>query len=131
MIVKRTFFLNEWINWDHDLHQAVIIFRKNFPFYPNIMLASELTYAKINMIASQYPENIEEDNGSRTEKGTFIQLTSFTDYRGTYELDFCIDNKLAEKEIVLIFDSDPDSKEPIPEKDSEKSDIKQLIKKAG
>ena len=95
------------------------------------MLASELTYTKINMIASQYPERIEEDDGSWTEKGTFIELSSFTTDRGTYKLDFCIDNKLAEKQIVLIFDSDPDNEEPLPEKDSEKSDILQLIKKAG
>ena len=106
--------------WDDTIHSFVTKFKAKFNVYPNILLASDSTYRKIDLFAQKHPERImkENDDGSidtiETSDETYTGLSYFA--TEDYELECCIDYDLQEGYFTLIFDEAPDfSGEPIVE----------------
>lgn len=115
MIYRRTYRIDEWLSWDHEIDEFVNDFTLHFLCSPNILLASRPTFARINMIAD--PDNIANPDGDRPEPGEYAQIGRF-DGDG-YQLRFCIHPRMHDQQVALLYDSNPDSKEPLPDEDSE------------
>jgi len=110
--------------WDDTINLFVIKFHKKYNVYPNILLASDETYRKIDLYAQKHPERIVkyDDDGNietmETSEDSYNGLSMFT--AEDYELECCIDYDLQEGYFTLIFDEEPDfSGEPIVEEDIE------------
>jgi hypothetical protein len=90
--------------WSHDLNRWVKQFKEVHGVYPNILLASDSTYARIDMVANTNGrDNIRNPDGEIAEK-----FASMSGFQGKgYSLDFCIDDRLDVDMVKLIFDSDP------------------------
>ncbi|MBF0103891.1 MAG: hypothetical protein HQM16_01075 [Deltaproteobacteria bacterium] len=115
MIIKKTHHIEGWKSWDHEIHHAILAFHSHHSFYPNIMLASDITYNRINMAANK--ENMENDEGERPEANMYVNLSGFATEK--YRLGFCVDNTLDDKVFSLVYDTNPDGDgEPIPEDDT-------------
>ena len=48
-ILRRTYEIKGWRNWDDDIHAAAEDFHGRFSVWPNILLASEVTQARLDM----------------------------------------------------------------------------------
>ncbi|WP_461247413.1 hypothetical protein [Treponema sp. R6D11] len=80
--------------------------------YPNILLASDSTYRKIDLYAQMHPDRIVTDG----EDGNIETIeTSNEPYNGLslfvtedYKLECCLDFDLQEGYFTLIFDEAPD-----------------------
>lgn len=81
------------------------------------MLASSLTYSRIEIVANTRAENIRGDRQQKADQ--FRSLCGFVG--NGYELEWCLEEKLAEFHFKLIYDSDPDGGLPLPEETSIKS----------
>ncbi|MBF0105472.1 MAG: hypothetical protein HQM16_09115 [Deltaproteobacteria bacterium] len=117
MIIKKTHSIENWKSWDHEIHHAILAFHSHYSFYPNIMLASDITYNRINIAAKK--EDVKNDKGEKPDPNMYINLSAFA-YKD-YHLDFCVDNNLGDKVFSLVYDSEPDGDgdgEPIPEDDA-------------
>ena len=68
-------------------------------------------------MANTKKEKITSWDDVHPKKYEYAKLASFGGEE--YSLDFCLDDKLPDKYFVLIFDSDPDDGEPIPEADTD------------
>jgi len=106
-----------FLKWDDTIHIFALKFYQKYNVYPNILLASEATYKKIDLYAQMHPERLYDPDGQNTI------VESSHSYEGidvfvteNYSLDCCIDYDLTEGNITLVFDEAPDfSGEPIPE----------------
>ncbi len=116
MFVRRTHAIHDWPRWDDEVHDAVAAFEAAFGLVPNILLAHDSTFRRIELIASK--RNIRDDRGERPDDTEYAELGGFNG--PGYHLDFCFDERLATGLFVLIFDDDPDDgdEEPIPEEDT-------------
>ena len=114
-VLRRTFQIDRWEHWDHRIHAGVQDFRARFTVTPNILVANEITLARIDMAAAK--ANIRDRDGVPAEEGAYTPLDSFIgpDYR----LDLCIDPNLPDASFSLIYDEDPDGGgEPVPDEDT-------------
>lgn len=119
MIIKKTYTFRDYAIWDDELHAAGLDFKEKFQIYPNILIASDTTYNRINLVANQKRDRLKDENGaSWSDESGFVDLSTFVDEE--WEVDFMQDNGLADDVIVLIYDSDPDDGgEDIPDEDTE------------
>jgi hypothetical protein len=98
--------------WDDTIHLFVVKFHDQFNVYPNILLASDSTYRKIDLYAQMHPNRImiTEDDGNvetiETSDESYNGLSSFV--TEDYELECCLDNDLQEGSFVLVYDETPD-----------------------
>lgn len=108
------FTFNFMSEWDHQLNGWVRSFKNRFGLYPNILLASSATYARIDLVANaRGKENMHNSFGQGAPESEFISMSGF---RGEgYYLDFCIEEQLPLDSVRLIYDSDPDGGLPIPD----------------
>lgn len=115
-IVRRTYTITGWARWDHDIHQAVEDFRERLGHTPNLLLASEVTHARIDMAARK--DNILGPEGELPDDGEYTPLAAF--HGADYTLEFCIDDDVPEGRFSLIYDDDPDGDggEPVPDDDT-------------
>jgi hypothetical protein len=109
---RSRFTFNSLLNWDDQINSWVMKFKKKHSYYPNILLASSETYARIDMVANARGKSkIKDENGN---KATFF--VSMSGFQGEgYSLEFCIAERLGVDTVKLIYDSDPDGGFPIPE----------------
>jgi hypothetical protein len=116
VIFAHTFTFDALVNWDAQVHSWCQDFKNRFGHFPNILLASDASFNRIELIInSSGRENIKGDMGQKPQGDEFVKLTGF---QGPgYSLDFCIEESLPLDSIRLIYDSNPDGGLPIPEKD--------------
>ena len=121
-ILKITGVITDFSIWDDTINQHALIFHKQHNVYPNILLASDFTYRKIDLYAQMHPDRIRttDDNGN-----TETLMTSDVPYDGLsqfvaedYILECCIKNDLPEGSFTFIFDEAPDfDGEPVEKPD--------------
>lgn len=91
--------------WSHELHQFIIAFQRRYGVFPNIMLASDETYRRIDMVA-----NTKGKNSIRTPEGEIpegpVVIKNFSTDR--YSVHFCLKFELGLGEIILIHDDGGD-----------------------
>ena len=115
-ILRRTYQVQSWNSWDHETNGFITDFRERFHIAPHIMLASEVTYSRIDLAANR-TDNITNNQGEQPSEGEFASLTSFIS--GDCTLRLCIDDRFRDRVVVLIHDSDPNGGGEVPEEDTE------------
>jgi len=102
--------------WDDTIHFFVLKFYKMYNVYPNLLLASDYTYQKIDLYAQMHPERIMDPDGVMTIEASDCEYTGISDFSAVdYSLEFCFDNEITEGNFLLVFDEEPDfSGEPLP-----------------
>ena len=116
-IIRQTFPIARWARWDDEFHDAVQAFRERFALSPNVLLANETTFARIDMAAAK--ENVSNADGECAQEGEYTPLACFSG--PDYDLDFCIEAALPTGQFSLIYDADPggDDGEPVPDEDTD------------
>jgi hypothetical protein len=101
-------FILDFSEWDDTIHITVLKFYQKFNVYPNILLASDKTYMKIDLYAQMHPERLLDPNGENIETGNtpYEGISYFTS--DDYNLECCLDFELSEGNFTLIFDEAPD-----------------------
>jgi hypothetical protein len=119
-IFKLTGIIIDYSIWDDTIHLNAEKFHDQFNIYPNILIASDFTYRKIDLYAQIHPDRIIttgiDGNIGTIETGDepYNGLSQFV--TEDYALECCIDNDLAEGSFTLIFDEEPDfDGEPVEE----------------
>lgn len=122
MIQKKTFHITSWRQWDHEINASVKEFRMHYTISPNMILCNRTTLSRMDIAADK--QKIRDCSGNPVGKSQYCSIDAFIG--DDYELRFCVDEKLADKCFVLIFDSDPDDDggEPIPDEDTDTVDYK-------
>jgi hypothetical protein len=109
---QSRFTFNSLLDWDDQIHSWVMKFKKKHSYYPNILLASSETYARIDMVANARGKSkIKDSDGNKAT--SFVSMSGFQG--DGYSLDFCIEERLGVDTVKLIYDSDPEGGLPIPE----------------
>ena len=92
-VLHLTGIITDYTIWDDTINLYAEKFHKQFNVYPNILLASDFTYRKIDLYAQMHPERLIEDDGTETLE------TSDEPYEGIsyfttvdYELECCLDS---------------------------------------
>jgi hypothetical protein len=118
--LKLTGIITDYSIWDDTIHLFAVKFHDQFNVYPNILLASDSTYRKIDLYAQMHPNRImiTEDDGNNetieTSDESYNGLSQFV--TEDYELECCMDYDLSEGSFILIFDEAPDfDGEPVEE----------------
>lgn len=109
----QTYSLKSWKGWDHQIHFSVLDFKNSFGIFPNSMEANEFTFAKIDIRADK--EKIKGAASEKTGLHEYVKLGGFAASSGKYELEFFMNHKLPDKSYILMIDSEPGEKEPLPE----------------
>jgi hypothetical protein len=119
-ILQLTGNITDFSIWDDTIHLYAVKFHDQFSVFPNIMLACDFTYRKIDLYAQMHPNRIRitDDDGSiesiETSNEPYSGLSYFT--TEDYELECCLDYDLPEGSFALIFDEAPDfDGEPVEE----------------
>jgi len=129
-IIKLKAKITDFSVWDYTIHLYVKQFHQQHNVYPNILLANDFTYSKINIRVQLHPERLIDYEGKNAKKSdiTFRGIGSFDAFN--YSLHFCTDNKLADDMFMLVFDASPDfDGEPIPEEIEENEENQYVYKK--
>jgi hypothetical protein len=121
-ILQLTGFITDFSIWDDTIHLYAVKFYDQYTVYPNILLACDFTYRKIDLYAQMHPNRI-RTTGDDGNIGTIE--TSNEPYNGLshfvtedYELECCMNYELPEGSFTLIFDEAPDfDGEPIEKLD--------------
>ena len=119
-ILRRTYSITNWVGWDDEVHAAVQEFRVRFRLAPNILLTTEATYARIDMVAKK--KKLSGPNGEPASENEYTPISIFTG--PDYELEFCVDDALPTSRFSLIWDDDPSGGdgEDVPDEDTEDVD---------
>ena len=121
MKVEKIYLIKEgeWTKWNHTLAEAINDFYRVYVFYPNILAANDYTFSQFDFLTNVRPDERQyvscKDDITGLKKlpkeNEEIKLSSFS-YDEKADLDFAIDNQLADKEFRLVYDDDPDWDEP-------------------
>lgn len=91
-------------SWSHDLYRWSMNFKAINGVYPNILLASGITYSRIDMVAnSNGQQKIKNPEGENPDG--FVAMSGFS--TPDFTLEFCIDDRLEANQVKLIFDHGP------------------------
>jgi hypothetical protein len=110
-------YISDFYEWYNIIYKAVLKFYKKYNVYPNLLLACDVTFRKIDLNAQRYMGNIVSvlDNG--LEEIETIKTYDGINHFRTEEcgIDFGIDNELTEGNFILLF-ADPQDidGEPVP-----------------
>ena len=122
MILRKTYNMTDWKNWDHQLDSSAKEFFTITGQWPNILLANDPTLGRIDFLANQARENIVCKPASEKidDQDTDVWREIYGFQGKSYSIEFCIDSSLENETFSLIFDSNPngDGGEPIPEIDN-------------
>lgn len=112
---RKNYSLKSFKGWDHQLNKSVLEFKNTFGVFPNVMLANEVTYKRVDISADK--TKILGEKGNKVCPYEYVRLGGFGSE--DYELDFCLDNRLEDKAFILILDNDPEGKNPLPDYDED------------
>ena len=114
-ILRRTYVIQSWPRWDDDVNAFALDFKGAFGVFPNILLASSSTLARIDMAARR--EKLIDPAGQPPQPDAYASIGTFSG--DGYQLEFCIDERLQSKVASLIYDTDPGGGgEPVPDEDT-------------
>ena len=120
-ILRLTGIITDYTVWDDTINLYAGKFHKQFNVYPNILLASDFTYRKIDLYAQMHPERLVEHDGTETLETSdepYDGISYFT--TEDYELECCLDYDLPEGSFTLVFDEAPDfDGEPVEEREEQ------------
>jgi hypothetical protein len=111
-ILRRTYRLRSWARWDDQVHGFVDDFHAAFRLYPNLLQASPVTLARMDMAAD--PAHVRDDDGHAPNG--YAPLTEFVG--PGYTLELVVGEHLDDLVIVLFWDADPDGGGVPPEEDT-------------
>lgn len=112
--IRRSYRIRSWIDWADEINAFVEDFRERYIVAPNIMLASSVTYRRIDLAAHRDRDRIRDSEGEDPADGEYAPLGWFVG--DEYELELAIDDDLPERYVDLIYDTDPNGGgEPIEE----------------
>lgn len=101
MTVHRTSSrIETWPRWDDEIHAAVEAFRARHGLTPNILLASSVTFARIDLVAKK--QRLVDAEGRRPDEHEYAPVSSFAG--ADYVLEFCLDERLPSSALVLVHD---------------------------
>ena len=114
MLFRNKYTVSRWTDWSHQLSDSIDNFYNQYSKYPNIFEANSYTYSQIDFLTnvdsnerSKVIKKNELSNISEPPSGDdLIKLSSFLS--NNCSLDFAINEKLDDKEFMLIYDSEPD-----------------------
>jgi hypothetical protein len=109
--LRAAFTIQSWPRWDDEIHARVQEFRAHHGVAPHILLASSVTFRRIDLIAKK--ERLVDDDGHHPDAADHTAVSSFA---GTdYTLDFCLDEHLPSASLVLVHDDGGSGDgEPVP-----------------
>jgi hypothetical protein len=101
-------FITDFSVWDDTIHLFVLKFHEKYNVYPNILLASDPTYRKIDLHAQKHPERLIDPDGENIEAGNtpYEGISYFT--TEDYTLECCLELELTKGNFLLVFDEEPD-----------------------
>lgn len=114
MKFSKTYTLSKWTEWHKQINESISEFYGLFSFYPNILEANRHTHSQIDFVTNINPEERKKllQKNSMTgeilkpKEGEEVGISAFIVVN--CELDFAVDEKLEDREIRLVYDSDPD-----------------------
>jgi len=123
-ILQLTGIITDFSKWDDTINLYAKKFHEQFNVYPNILLACDFTYQKIDLYAQMHPDRLIDPDGIETMKTSNIPYQGISYFTATdYELECCLDYDLPEGSFTLVFDEAPDfDGEPI-EKHNEPENV--------
>lgn len=109
--MRHTLHITHWRQWDREINRASLAFHHTFGCAPNILLANQITFQRIDMIANK--QRLTNHDGALASPSQYCSVGGFNG--DGYALDFCLDDTLADRCCVLLYDANPDGDgEPIP-----------------
>jgi hypothetical protein len=114
MSLRQKYTLVKWTEWNKTISRSMDAFFAQYLFYPNVLLANSHTFSQIDFLINEIPnekENIcRKDELSGVEEPPkpteFVKLSFFSNERA--EVRFAVEEKLKDKEFILVYDPDPD-----------------------
>lgn len=115
-VIRRRYRIVLWGRWDDEVNAAVEDFGERFRIWPNVMLARELTYTKMETVARR--DCVYDEHGDPAPDGAFVELATFAG--SDYSLDLCLEAGLPVDMFELVFDPDAEFREEDdPDEDAE------------
>lgn len=95
-------------NWSEELKVECENFYNKNKVWPNLLMASELTFRRIDLAANSKPEHLIKngETGISTIPEEFVVLEGYKYLEA--DISFSINNMLEVNKYILIYDSDPD-----------------------
>lgn len=103
---RKIYKFETYTQWPDELNAAANHFNREFGKYPIIMLANQETCQKLDMVSSQPDKPTLDHDGHPPGNGEFVTLSAFVG--DGYEIDLCMDESIASKSFMLVYDNDPD-----------------------
>ena len=127
--LKLSCSISDYEYWDDTIYENALKFHDEYAIHPNILIASKITWDKIDKYANLYhPENIGlmDDDIIDFDEEEIKTIAGFQ--TSEYSLAFCLDEKIATDHFILVFDEHPTfDGEPIDELENENAVIYQRI----
>lgn len=114
MKFEKKYTIAKWTAWNSFLAHSIDDFYVVYSYYPNILEANRHTYSQIDFLVNVTPG--ERDRLVRKSDLLNWEVLPDADEEvgiSTFKtsqcaLDFAVNDKLPDKEFLLIYDSDPD-----------------------
>jgi hypothetical protein len=120
-VLRLTGIITDYTIWDDTINLYAEKFHKQFNVYPNILLASDFTYRKIDLYAQMHPDRLVDLNEMETMETSnepYEGISYFTSEN--YELECCLDYDLPDGSFTLVFDEAPEfDGEPVEEREEQ------------
>jgi hypothetical protein len=130
MKIEKKYEINKWSEWDSEIFEFANDFFATHLYYPNVLIANEYTFSQFDFIANinrQKFKNIYKVDliGNRKQEINENKSFKLTGYIAeNIDIEFSLDNNTKDKQILLIFDDEPDwessddSYSPIPQRNN-------------
>ena len=108
-ILHLTGTILDFSKWDDTINLYAQKFHAQFNVYPNILLACNFTYRKIDLYAQMHPDRLVESDGIETIETSDIPYQGISYFTAEdYNLECCLDYYLPVGSFTLVFDEAPD-----------------------
>ena len=108
-ILQLTGIIPDFSKWDDTINLYAEKFHEQFNVYPNILLACDLTYRKIDLYAQMHPDRLIDPDGIESMETSDVPYQGISCFTADdYELECCFDYDLPEGSFTLVFDETPD-----------------------
>jgi hypothetical protein len=115
MIPRKTYAIGSWRRWALDIDKCVRDFEDRFGVTPNVLLANNVTFQRINMAADK--SHVGNAAGDDAPEHQYVDITGFAG--ADYVVAFAVSERLADRKFALMYDDDPDGGEPWPDEDND------------
>lgn len=105
--------LDRWVRWPEEVHAFVEDFHERFGVFPNALVASPSTFARMDIAAD--PDHVRGQDGGRPSEAEYTVLGGMAS--PDYELTFLLNDAIIDRGVLLVregSDSDGDG-EPVHE----------------